>query len=71
MIAERKARSVKIPKKKLEALRIAVKQFPTLSAAQFAIGVDRSVLDKLQYKNTCSPVTLAAIETYLQSKKVA
>lgn len=72
MIAERKVRSVEVPPETLKGLRKAYKSFLTKTDAQIAIGVNYNVLDRLCLSNTCSPDTLATIETYLQAnKKVA
>lgn len=71
MISERKKRSVKIAAKDLSKIRKAISSYPTWLAAQTAIGVDRTVLNRLTYQDTCSPDTKQAIDNFLQSQKVA
>lgn len=72
MIVTRNKKSVVIPVDKLKQLRKAYKGFHTKVDAEEAIGVYYRVLDRLMYQNTCSPDTLAQIETYLSNnKKVA
>lgn len=70
-ISNREARTVKFQPEEIEALRAFIQSAKTKTEASFAIGVERTVLYGLMYRDTAAEKTVKQVRKFLKKQAAA